>query len=277
VNPPVPIVCPVCSETLSLSGRSYACKDRHSFDLSKEGYLSLLHGRSNYQQVGDDKPMVLARMNVHKLLPYVELAKAVCVMSGPLPGGEGVLDIGCGDGFFLGQVANGGAQLSPGIGIDVSKEALAKAAKVLPGLFFIRADAAHDRLPFRDQSFARVLTIFAPRPIEEIHRILKPDGRWVIVTATQDHLREVRDHLPLASVGTGKLDAPTSVSFQVLESRVLTCELEASRDDLASVIEMSPSVHRLRREHGEKWVDLVPSELKVTFSFSLTLLGAKTG
>jgi hypothetical protein len=102
---------------------------------------------------------------------------------------------------------------------------------------------------------------------------LGADGRWLIATATQDHLKEVRDFLPLATVGTGKLDAPTSASFSVLQSAVVAQELEVSQEDLASVIEMSPSIHRLRREHGENWSELVPRQLKVTFSFSVTLLG----
>jgi 23S rRNA (guanine745-N1)-methyltransferase len=267
---PIPVLCPICSEVLSRSGRSYSCEKRHNFDLSKEGYLSLLHGRGNYQEIGDDKPMVQARVRVHRLFPYVELAKAIAGMS-PRNIIGGVLDIGCGDGFFLGHVAH--AAEAQGVGIDVSKGALAGAAKNFPELLFIRADAARSRLPFKDASFGLVMTIFAPRPHEEIQRVLGAGGRWLIATATQDHLKEVREFLPLATVGTGKLDAPTSGSFSVVQSAVVAQELEVSQVDLASVIEMSPSIHRLRREHGENWSVLVPKQLKVTFSFSVTLLG----
>jgi 23S rRNA (guanine745-N1)-methyltransferase len=268
---PIPVLCPICSEVLSRSGRSYSCEKRHNFDLSKEGYLSLLHGRGNYQEIGDDKPMVQARVRVHKLSPYLELAKAISGLCPRDKIGSGILDIGCGDGFFLAHVAH--AAEAQGIGIDVSKGALAGAAKNFPDLLFIRADAAHNRLPFKDTSFGLVMTIFAPRPHEEIRRVLGAGGRWLIATATQDHLKEVREFLPLATVGAGKLDAPTSGSFSVLQSAAVTHELEVSQADLAPVIEMSPSIHRLRREHGENWSELVPKQLKVTFSFSVTLLG----
>ena len=269
----VSIVCPVCSEPLRPAGRSYLCANRHNFDLSKEGYLSLLHGRTNYKEIGDDRQMVQARIRVHKISVYLELAKAIAGYCPQDIASRGILDIGCGDGFFLDQVTRHPATPGQGVGVDISKEALAKAAKAFPSLFFIRADASHIRLPFGDSSFGLALSIFAPRPIEEIRRVLRPDGSWLIVTATQDHLKEIREFLPLAAIGTGKLDAPTTVAFAVQRSGTFTREFRATHEEVVSIIEMSPSIHRLRREFGDKWTDHIPLELGITFSFSITLLG----
>jgi len=272
LNSSVPVVCPICSETLMRSGRSYSCKDRHNFDLSKEGYLSLLHGRSNYQQVGDDRLMVQARVRVHKLPVFLELAKAMAGYCPQVNTCHGILDIGCGDGFFLNQVTRAIKAPCLGIGIDISKGALARAARSYPGLFFVRTDASHTRLPFKDSSFGLALSIFAPRPIDEIRRVLRADGSWLIITATQDHLKEIREFLPLAAIGAGKLDAPTSRSYSIQKNGTFTHELQVAHQDLVSIVEMSPSIHRLRREYGDKWNERVPQELKVTFSFSITLL-----
>src|SRR5471030_1210494 len=101
----VSVACPICSETLLRSGHAYACKNSHSFDLSKEGYLSLLHGRKNFQRIGDDKLMVQARVRVHRLPAFRELAKAITGYCPQTNAGHSILDIGCGDGFFLDQVA----------------------------------------------------------------------------------------------------------------------------------------------------------------------------
>jgi 23S rRNA (guanine745-N1)-methyltransferase len=273
MNSLVSVSCPVCLEPLLRSGRSYGCLNRHNFDVSKEGYLSLLHGRTNYQQIGDDKLMIKARVRVHKLPPYMELAKAISDFSPQIDVVHGVLDVGCGDGFFLDWVARAATPPARGAGVDISKEALAKAAKSYPSLFFVRADAARNRLPFADSSFGMVMSIFAPRPVEEIQRVLRADGSWLIVTATKDHLREVREHLPLAAIGEGKLDALTSHSYSIKRSGTSVCELQVARDELASIIEMSPSIYRLRREFGDTWRERIPPDLPVTFSFSLTLLG----
>jgi 23S rRNA (guanine745-N1)-methyltransferase len=272
----VSVTCPICAETLLRAGSTYACPNRHSFDLSKEGYLSLLHGRTNYQHIGDDRGMVQARIRVHQLPAFRELAKAIIGYCPQTNIRRGILDIGCGDGFFLGQVAQAATTPDQGIGVDVSKGALAKAAKSYPGLFFVRTDAAHDRLPFGDSSFGLVLSIFAPRPIDEIRRVLRADGFWLIVTATQDHLKEIREFLPLAAIGTGKLDAPTRRSFSILSSGTFRYESRTAHDDLVSIIEMSPSIYRLRKEFGDQWSERVPPELEVTFSFSVTLLGARS-
>jgi 23S rRNA (guanine745-N1)-methyltransferase len=183
------------------------------------------------------------------------------------------LDIGCGDGFFLDQVASGAQSPSPGVGIDVSKGALAKAAKSYPNLLFVRGDASRHRLPFKDASFGLALSIFAPRPIDEIRRVLSAGGSWIIVTATQDHLKELRDFLPLASIGTGKLEAPTGRAFAIRSSEVFERPFEVSHPDLVAIVEMSPSIHRLRREGGDAWCARVPQGLRITFSFSITLLG----
>jgi 23S rRNA (guanine745-N1)-methyltransferase len=269
----VSVVCPICSATLLRSGRSYACQNRHNFDLSKEGYLSLLHGQSNYQQIGDDKRMVQARVRVHKLPAFQELAKAITGYCPPASAHHGILDVGCGDGFFLDQVTRAAATPSSGMGVDISKEALAKAATGYPNLFFIRTDASHHPLPFEDSSFGLVLSIFAPRPIDEIRRVLRADGAWLIVTATPDHLKEIREFLPLAAIGTGKLDAPTRRSYSILSNGTFNYESHVSHHDLVSIVEMSPSIYRLRREFGDQWDERVPPELGVTFSFSVTLLG----
>jgi 23S rRNA (guanine745-N1)-methyltransferase len=272
MNSPGSVACPICFESLLCSGRSYTCQNRHNFDISKEGYLSLLHGRNNYQQIGDDKPMVQARVRVHKLPAFLELAKAIASYWPQIGTSQEILDIGCGDGFFLDKVTQTATTPCQGVGVDISKEALAKAAKSYPKLFFVRTDASRNRLPFRDSSFALVLSVFAPRPIDEIRRVLKRDGLWLIVSATQAHLNEIREFLPLAAIGTGKLDEATSHSYSIMKSDTFTYESEVAQSDLVSIVEMSPSIHRLRREFGDKWTERVPRHLDVTFSFSITLL-----
>jgi len=272
LNPDVRVLCPVCFEPLSPLGASYRCQRGHNFDKAREGYLSLLHGGGDFKLVGDDKRMVDARVRVHLLPPYDELAEAMAAVTQIDDGNPLVLDIGCGDGCFLSRVIERSAGPRIGIGADISKVALGRAERLYPGLSFIRTDAVRSRLPFRDQSIGLVMSVFAPRPTNEVWRTLKEEGRWLVVTANHDHLKEVREFLPLAAIGEGKLEEAAGALFSVQTSSELRSERTLAKEDLRSIIEMSPSVFRLRREYGEDWGNLVPDNLRTTFSFSISLL-----
>jgi ubiquinone/menaquinone biosynthesis C-methylase UbiE len=99
---------------------------------------------------------------------------------GPLEGLR-VLDLGCGKGRFARALASRGGDL---IGLDLSRAMLAAA----DGLDRVQASAR--RLPFRSSSFDAVLAIevlehLAPRSLDgvlaEAQRVLRPDGRFVII------------------------------------------------------------------------------------------------
>ena len=60
------LTCPLCREALAPAEKSYRCAQGHAFDLAKEGYLSLLHGRQKGEGRGDSKAMILARDRVHR-------------------------------------------------------------------------------------------------------------------------------------------------------------------------------------------------------------------
>jgi 23S rRNA (guanine745-N1)-methyltransferase len=273
MGPAISLLCPICSEPLTRSERSYLCAKRHNFDLSKDGYLSLLQGKDNYANVGDDAEMIQARVTAHALPPYFSLAQAVANLASPLPSGARILDLGCGDGFYLHHFASLAAQPLTAAGVDIAKKALGRAARKQPGALFIRSDAAHKALPFPDTSFDRVLSIFAPRPVAEIHRVLADDGLWLVVTATPDHLKELRDFLPLAGIGTDKLAKMSDQHFSLRREETLQVSQRVTQAEMSAVIEMSPSIYRLRREFEDKWRERLPASLDLTFSFSLSLLG----
>jgi len=50
--------------------------------------------------------------------------------------------------------------------------------------------------PLADQSVDAVLNMFAPRNPGEFHRVLRPNGRLIVVRPTVDHLAELRRDVP---------------------------------------------------------------------------------
>jgi len=100
-----------------------------------------------------------------------------------------ILDLGCGTGMFLEELAQRGEIV---IGVDSSAEMLGIARKRVGGASLVRADADH--LPFEDRSFDVVVSVTllqnVPEPaatMKEIARVLKPGGVAIMTSLKRKH------------------------------------------------------------------------------------------
>jgi ubiquinone/menaquinone biosynthesis C-methylase UbiE len=108
-----------------------------------------------------------------------------------LSGTENILDIACGTGELERLLLNTHSQLKI-VGVDISEKMLGMARLKLPDLEFIKASAI--ALPFPDCSFDMAITVSAfhyfDRPIAalvEIRRILKPEGKLIVMDWCRDY------------------------------------------------------------------------------------------
>ncbi|MEV4348008.1 putative RNA methyltransferase [Actinoplanes sp. NPDC049596] len=172
--------CPVCRDGLRRDDRRLLCPRGHSFDMAKQGYADLTAGRMPH--VGDTAEMIADREAFLAAGHYDFIA-------GALPGADGlVVDAGTGTGFYLARVLD--KTDVQGLGIDVSKPALRRAAKIHPRAAAVLADLWRP-LPIADGAAAMILNVFAPRNGAEYRRILRPGGVLVVVTPAADHLAEL--------------------------------------------------------------------------------------
>ena len=179
------LACPHCSAPLTVGEKAATCATGHAFDRARGGYLNLLVGGRLPAGTtpGDTADALAARRRFlgagHYAPVAAALVEAVGAVDGPL------LDVGCGEGYYLSQMAPAEA-----LGLDVSKQAVQMACRLLPQHQFVVGSAY--RLPIRDASLAAVTSVFAPHPFEEFARVLQPGGRWVTVTPGPNHLQELR-------------------------------------------------------------------------------------
>jgi 23S rRNA (guanine745-N1)-methyltransferase len=217
------VVCPVrrCGLELHWGERSCTCPAGHSFDIARSGYVNLLLSQDKRaKSPGDSKAMVCARRRLlaagmgDRLLEGLAAALARI----PIRPGARVLDVGCGDGFYLAALA--GRFGLEGYGVDISTAAVDAAAQRYPGPRWIAANGDR-RLPFADQSFDCVMSITARKNPGEFKRLLAPDGRLLLAVPADDDLAELRQAVLGQATAKDRVGLTTEAleEFFTLESR----------------------------------------------------------
>jgi 23S rRNA (guanine745-N1)-methyltransferase len=233
--------CPVCEGSLSRTDRVLRCAAGHGFDLARQGYANLSNGRVPYP--GDTAEMVADREAFLSAGHYAFIADALASYET----GEGlVVDAGTGTGYYLARVLETAPE-STGLGLDVSKAALRRAARAHPRAAAVLADLWHP-LPIHDGAAGLLLDVFAPRNGPEFHRVLRPDGVLLVVTPAPDHLIELIEAHGLIHVDPDKaarVAGSLGAHFTEIESRVVRHRLELTGPEVRTLIGMTPNAHHV--------------------------------
>ena len=250
-------LCPVrgCHLALSRHERRLACERGHSFDVARSGYINLLQPQDRRsRRPGDTAAAVAGRRRIHDLGVTRPLLDGIAATVGASPA-DTVLDAGCGDGFYLGELARMAGFRAHGV--DISVAAIDAAARRYPEGEWIVANA--DRfLPYAPESFSLLLSITARMNPAEFRRVLRDSGRLLVALPAPDDLIELR--------GAGRDRTARTVeafagAFSLAEHRRVTTTADLGAD---AVQDLLHSIYRPRREQ--------PAEaMRVTFSLDLLL------
>ena len=270
------LICPVrhCGAPLERRDTVWACSRRHAFDIARSGYCNLLQPQDRRsRQPGDPKPVVEARRRFLDAGYGEALLQALGeeIDALVLPPGAAVLDVGCGEGTYLGRLARG--RDVEAHGLDLSLPAIDLAARRYPEATWIIANA--DRLlPYAAGSFALVLSIDARLNPEEMLRVLAPGGRLLIATPAPDDLAELRKAVLGEDVRKDRMDRARTVlsdHFEIEARRrvggTLRLDPAAARDALAATYRGARVSRRQRME--------AISAMEVTLSHDLARFRSK--
>ncbi|MFJ6776613.1 putative RNA methyltransferase [Kitasatospora sp. NPDC091257] len=264
------LACPHCAQALTRHDRSLRCPAGHSFDLAKQGYVSLLAGDA-HTGTGDTAEMVAARADflaAGHYRPIAEALAASAVVAGE-PGGL-VADLGAGTGHYLAHVLDA-LPGTVGAALDISKFALRRAAKAHPRIGAVVCDAWRP-LPLRDASAELMLNVFAPRNGPEIRRVLRPGGTLLLVSPTARHLRELVDALGLLSVDEEKqrrIDEKLGPYLEPAGRREVEFTLRLGPQDVRTVVGMGPSAWHTDPERLGAALAELPEPVEVTASVTV--------
>jgi 23S rRNA (guanine745-N1)-methyltransferase len=248
------LLCPVrdCQQPLVRESRRLVCARGHSFDIARSGYVNLLQPQDKKSKdPGDSAAAVAARRRLHDLGVTAPLLAAIADLLN-LSKEDVVLDAGCGDGFYLGNLDCNAH------GVDISIPAIDAAAKRYPTCEWIVANADRS-LPYADHSFSVVMSITARMNSSEFRRVLREDGRLLVAIPAPDDLIELR--------GAGRERVERTIEafapdFEVISNSraTTTADLEAS-----AVEDILLAIYRPMQSQAA-----VAS--KITFSFDLILM-----
>jgi 23S rRNA (guanine745-N1)-methyltransferase len=240
--------CPHCGGALSEGDGAVACANRHSFDVARAGYVSLLPGDAQ-RGSADTAEMVAAREAFLAAGHFDPLAEALAGEAERALEPPGcAIDLGAGTGWYLARVLERTPDRA-GLALDLSKHALRRAARAHPRIGAVACDA-WGQLPVRDDVAALALSVFAPRNGPEIARVLRRGGALLAVTPTARHLEPLVSRLGLLTVDEHKderLAAQLGPHLGLERRSVLDWELELDAGDVANAVAMGPSAHHVER------------------------------
>ena len=257
------LVCPVCKSALRKEEKSYFCDGlkKHCFDISAHGHANLCPGKSTG---GDDKNAVRSRTEFLNLGHYKPISDKLCDILSDLDENNYIVDAGCGEGYYTNNIATQtGAQT---YGFDLSKEAIISASKSAKRIgltnsrFFV---GGIYNLPVGDGGADAITNIFAPCAEDEFARILKPNGRLIIVAAGKNHLyglkRAIYDEVHTNEM---RADMPQNMSLEATYNLSYTISLH-NADEIRSLFSMTPYSYRTSEKDMQKLYALTSLETEV--------------
>jgi 23S rRNA (guanine745-N1)-methyltransferase len=245
---------------------SVRCERGHTFDVARQGYVSLLTGESKPSANADTAQMVLARQRFLDAGHFGELDENLREKVAENYRGGLIVDVGAGPGHYLATVLD--KVPASGLALDISKTAIRAAARAHPKLGAAVADVRRG-LPVVDGAAAILLNVFAPRNAEEFHRALRPGGLLLVVTPSAAHLTELVEDLGLVSVDAQKLDrldASLAARFELTERVEVVTRRALSASAVADVVLMGPSAHHV--DHDELRARVVDTTVTTAFTVS---------
>lgn len=248
------------------------CGLGHSYDIAKEGYVNLLlANRKASQSPGDTKEMAASRRAFLDEGYFEPLSDRIVTLVGNETAVLGILDVGCGEGYYLNRLMDALNIGADGCGLDISKEAIKLAARH-KSLCFVVA-SVHQRLPFASASLDVVLNVFAPRNPVEFARVLRPGGMALVVVPAEGHLAALHDFLGLPHIDGDKERRATEEFHGALVagwSETIRYRRVLPPEDVSHLIQMTPTFWHLSDE-ARAGMKSLPS-LDIEFAFTLIVL-----
>jgi len=266
-------LCPICGKKMKVYDSSrIACSNKHSFDLSRKGYVNLLSGSAKTDY---DKKMLESRNLICKSSfyePMIEQISSLILKRNQKENSDNIkiLDAGCGEGSHLAQIASNLTANSTfsvmGFGIDISRDGIQIALRDYPDVVWCVGDLA--RLPFAGKQFDVILSILSPSNYTEFNRVSSDNGI--------NYLKELRSHFynktDKETYSNEKVIEHFRSNLSILDLQQIQYTLPINRESLEHLINMTPLSWRVPREKVKDILSIGIDSISVDLSI---IVGAR--
>lgn len=267
--------CPICEAAMQITElKSLICKNKHTYDFAKQGYLNLL---AHPHKVKYSRDLFEARKKIivddHFFAPLTTEIVRIIEAHYPKNTLLHILDAGCGEGSHLSTIFSSLDNDGMAVGLDISKEAILEAAKSYEKHIWAVADLVHT--PFHQEQFEVILNILSPANNLEFSRLLAENGIIIKVVPQSGYLKEIREQLfkDHAQANYSNLDVVDHFkeNFTLIEDQRITYTKKLNQASLKSLLQMTPLAWDIDEAQASHFSQLTETEITV----DLTILVGK--
>ncbi|QIR15280.1 putative RNA methyltransferase [Shewanella aestuarii] len=259
----LPLVCPVCQSALHQhqASKGFYCDAKHHFDKLEQGYYPLIKVKAKTPQSSISRQQMRSRQFLLQsgvFSPLVNcLQKVICQLftdkkADRIDGEHQLnwLDYQCADGYYLRQIyqslAENGLDKSLSVyGVSDAENALFAASKA-----GTPADLLYSSmkvLPFANHSIDLITLFDAPFKGQECIRVLKQDGRIILVQPTNQHLWQIKQKVYSdLTVKPTQLNIPKKL--KVVTQKQVSFTLDVTGEQALSLLDNSQFAWRANDE-----------------------------
>lgn len=278
--------CPICKKTLEQVNKSLVCEQKHTYDVSSDGYVNLLLvNQKGSKNPGDNAFVAESRKNFLDNGYYDPLSDEINKIIFGIINRAGragadkrtcldILDIGSGVGTYCGKFrqfledekSEDRARI---FGIDISKPAIQKAAKKYRKIKF--CVGSNYRLPYMDESIDIIFSVFSPFDPKELFRVLKHKGKILLVRPGPNHLKELGELIyDKFELQGNPMDLSQNIGVSPVKTQSLSYEIHIKKnEDIMNLVNMTPYYWHLNDENRARLAAI--NDLKLSIDFKLSL------
>lgn len=267
--------CPVCSKPLRKDNKTYLCSNRHSYDISRDGYVNLLlANQMKSKDPGDNREMMTARHSFLDKGYFKRLSDGINASTikhlEACGSTYSILDAGCGEGYYTERLFEAlKTSFKPEMfGMDISKEAVRLAAKRNRDISFCVGSVFN--LPILSDSVDAIVNVFAPFKEEEFDRVLKDNGIVVKVTPGAKHLFGLKEAL-YDNPYLNEEEALEVSNLVLTETKAIKYDIEIhDSQDTINLLKMTPYYWNTNISRVQEFIQQA-AKLDTTLDFIITV------